>query len=560
MKGFKIAALLALSLLVGCSTMNRMVQAPLSWVGLGGDKEAAIDEKALLKHISVLASDKFEGRLPGSRGEQRTLEYLVEQFEDAGAEAGNPDGTYLQSVPLAGLTASVDVGVSVNGKPLPMLLHDDISVSSNRIEKLIRVRKSPLVFVGYGVQAPEYQWDDYKGMDMRGKTLLVLVNDPAVRMPGSADLDESMFKGKAMTYYGRWSYKHEIAAKLGADAVLVIHETEPAGYPWGVVAGHSGEEHFTLDAANANSDQVPVKGWIRDGKVRELLALAGKDFDRLKAAAARSDFQPIALPAAASFQVRNTVRKVNSANVVAKVIGTQHPDEYIVYTAHWDHLGRNSNFNGDQIYNGAVDNASGTAGLLELAEVFAAQPPARSVLLLAVTAEEQGLLGARHYVNNPLVPLHKTWANINMDAMNLWGRTADVVLVGKGQNSLELDLMAEAAKQSRRVVAEATPEKGFYFRSDHFEFARKGVPALYARSGKEFVGKDADFGMSKAAQYIAEDYHQVSDEIKPDWDLSGQVADLQLLEQVGRRVANSATPPSWNPKSEFARVRQQRHH
>ena len=557
----KYLALAALCLLTGCSTINHVVQAPLRWVGLSDDNVAAgIDQARLAEHIQVLASDRFEGRQPGTLGEARTVAYLSKAFEEAGAKPGNPSGSYTQMVPLVGLKPQTDIGMQLNGKPFPLTLQKDVVASTRRVEKLVRVRKSPLVFVGYGVQAPEYNWDDYKGLDVRGKTLLMLVNDPQIPDPNAPDgLDEQRFKGRAMTYYGRWSYKYEIGAKLGAAAVLVVHETGPAGYPWGVVSDGMGQERFTLDAANGNSDKVAVNGWIRDDTVRRLMADAGLDFDQLKAAATRADFEPVALPGHASFQVRNRIRKVESANVAALVRGTQKPDELIVFTAHWDHLGRDSSLDGDQIYNGAVDNATGTAGLLELARAFAARPAERSVLMLAVTAEEQGLLGAAHYAANPLYPLSKTIANINMDAMNVWGKTRDVVLVGKGQNSLGDDLRAEARAQGRVVVDESTPEKGFYFRSDHFEFAKRGVPALYARSGTRFVEKGDGFGARMQSEYIDNDYHQVSDEVKANWDLSGLTQDLQLLEAVARRVAAAASVPQWKPDSEFADVRPARH-
>ena len=557
----KYLALAALCLLTGCSTINHVVQAPLRWVGLSDDNAAVgIDQARLAEHIQVLASDRFEGRQPGTLGEARTVAYLSKAFEEAGAKPGNPSGSYTQMVPLVGLKPQTDIGMQLNGKPFPLTLQKDVVASTRRVEKLVRVRKSPLVFVGYGVQAPEYNWDDYKGLDVRGKTLLMLVNDPQIPDPNAPDgLDEQRFKGRAMTYYGRWSYKYEIGAKLGAAAVLVVHETGPAGYPWGVVSDGMGQERFTLDAANGNSDKVAVNGWIRDDTVRRLMADAGLDFDQLKAAATRADFEPVALPGHASFQVRNRIRKVESANVAALVRGTQKPDELIVFTAHWDHLGRDSSLDGDQIYNGAVDNATGTAGLLELARAFAARPAERSVLMLAVTAEEQGLLGAAHYAANPLYPLSKTIANINMDAMNVWGKTRDVVLVGKGQNSLGDDLRAEARAQGRVVVDESTPEKGFYFRSDHFEFAKRGVPALYARSGTRFVAKGDGFGARMQSEYIDNDYHQVSDEVKANWDLSGLTQDLQLLEAVARRVAAAASVPQWKPDSEFADVRPARH-
>ena len=559
----KLLFLLVLSLaLSACSTFSAVgdaFTAPLRWVGLT-DKPAEIDRKALLHHTRILASDRFEGRLPGTLGEDLTVSYLTEQFQAMGLAPGNPDGSYTQDVPLVGIRAQADVGIQVRGKPLPVRLQHDVVAVSQRLDPLVRVRQSPIVFVGYGVQAPEYRWDDFKGRDLRGKTLLMLVNDPAVPDPADpAQLDPAMFKGRAMTYYGRWTYKYEMASALGAAAVLVIHETEPAGYPWAVVAGSWGTENFTLDAPDGNRDRVAVEGWLHAAKADELFAASGLDFPALKKAATRPDFEPVALPAQASFQVRNQLRRVASKNVVARVPGTRRPEELVVYTAHWDHLGKNEELEGDQIYNGALDNATGTAGLLELAEVFAARPAARSMLFLAVTAEEQGLLGARYYAENPLYPLHRTVANINMDGLNTWGRTRDVLIVGEGQNSLEDRLAEAAAAQDRIVRPEAEPEKGYYYRSDHFEFAKRGVPALYAGRGTQYHDRPPDYGMAKRKEYVTRHYHKVSDEVDPAWDLSGAVEDLQLLEMVGRAVAEADGVPQWKPGSEFEGVNRRRH-
>ena len=548
--------------LAGCSSMGAIVSAPLKWVGLTGDADLdpAIRAEDLLRHTRTLSSDEFEGRLPGTTGEALTVAYLEEQFRAMGVAPGNPDGSYRQAVTLLGIRSQADAGIQVRGKPQSLKLVEDVSLSSTRAEALVRIRKSPLVFVGYGVQAPEYAWDDYKGMDLRGKTLLMLVNDPPVPDPQNPDeLDVHTFKGKAMTYYGRWTYKYDIAARLGAAAALVIHAPGPAGYPWEVVNGAGNREHFTLYRPNGNSDHVPVRGWIRDVKVAELMQAANLDYAALKAAAARPDFRPVTLPAEASFQVRNTVRKLESANVVGRVVGTERPDELIIYTAHWDHLGRDPGRSGDQIFNGARDNATGVAGLLELAHSFAAAPAPVTSLFLAVTAEEQGLLGAAHYVENPLYPLDQTLANINMDGLNIWGRTRDVVIVGVGQNTLEDELAVALALQGRELKPEPSPEKGFYFRSDHFEFARKGVPALFARHGLDYRDRPADYGRTMSAAYIANDYHKVSDEVGPDWDLSGAAEDIQLLEAVGRRVAAAEVRPRWKSGSEFADIRRQRH-
>ncbi len=560
-------AILLLGLgLAGCSTMGRIVDVPLGWLGWTDDGAAASDgaiaSTRLLQHTRALASDAFEGRLPGTPGEAMTVAYLEKSLRDSGVEGAHPQGGYQQSVSLVGLTPAVDVGLEVGRRSIPLRIRDDIVINTDRVEKVVRVRKSPVVFVGYGVQAPEYGWDDYKGLDVRGKTLLMLVNDPPVTDPARpGELDEGMFKGRAMTYYGRWSYKYDIASQLGAAAVLVIHETGPAGYPWEVPAQGAGTESFTLASANGNSDRVPVQGWIRDSKSREILAAAGLDFDQLKQAAAGRDFRPVSLPARASFQLRNTIREVESANVAGLVRGTVRPDEYIVFTAHWDHLGRDPSLNGDQIYNGAVDNAAGVAGLLELARHFAARPAARSLLFLAVTAEEQGLLGARHYARNPLYPLDRTLANFNTDAPNVWGPTADVPLTGYGQSSLEDHLIRLAQTQGRAVVPETEPERGYYYRSDHFEFAKQGVPSLFLSplGGVQFVGPKAAEALAARNGYVERDYHKLSDEVTTDWDLSGFVQDLELLAQVAREVADSPQPPQWKPDSEFAQVRKSRH-
>jgi Zn-dependent M28 family amino/carboxypeptidase len=397
-------------------------------------------------------------------------------------------------------------------------------------------------------------------VDVRGKTIIMLVNDPPVPDPaGTGGLDTSMFRGAAMTYYGRWTYKYEIAAEKGAAAALIVHETGPAGYPWEVVQGSFGAERMDIRSGQG-SGTVPVEGWITEAKARELIAAAGGDFDTLKQAAMDREFRPVPLTATAAFRIDNSIREVRSQNVVARLTGSDPAlrDEWIVYAAHWDHLGRDTTRAGDQIFNGAVDNATGTAGLLELAKAFRAlpEPPARSVLFLAVTAEEKGLLGARHYAADPLYPLEKTLANINMDGLNTWGRTRDIVVIGLGNSTLD-DILAEAAAAEGRTLApDPEPEKGFFYRSDHFEFAKKGVPALYTDSGVEFIGKPEGYGAQKRDEYTANDYHKPSDEVKPDWDLSGAVDDLRLMFRVGLRVATDTAWPVWKAGTEFRAVRE----
>ena len=509
----------------------------------------------LLAHVQTLSSDKFEGRLPGTKGEALTVEYLVGEFTRLGLKPGNPDGTWLQDVPLVGLKSRQTATLTAGGKGMHMRYPSDYVAVSKHL-KTVRVRPSDVVFVGYGVVAPEYGWDDYKGVDVRGKTIVMLVNDPAVPDPANPDqLDPKFFNGRAMTYYGRWTYKYEIASEKGAAAALIVHETGPAGYPWEVVSGSWGHENFDIDRPDGNKDRVPVEGWITEERARKLFELSGLSFDEMKRAAARQDFRPVTLPAKAGFTVRNKVRRVKSKNVIAKLEGgdPQLKDQYVVYTAHWDHLGRDPSLKGDTIFNGAMDNATGTAGLLELAQAYARlpAPPRRSVLFLAVTAEEQGLLGSQWYATHPTYPLTRTVANINMDALNPWGPTRDMVVVGKGQSTLEDVLARHAAALERELVPDPMPEKGYYYRSDHFEFAKVGVPALYTGRGVQYLGRPEGWGKARIDEFTAKDYHKVSDEVKADWDLSGAARDLQLLFRVGLDVAETERFPEWKEGSEF---------
>lgn len=414
---------------------------------------------------------------------------------------------------------------------------------------------SEVVFVGYGIVAPEYGWDDYKDVDVRGKTILMLINDPPIPDPKDpTKLDDKMFKGKAMTYYGRWTYKYEIAAAKGAAAAIIVHETGPAGYPFDVIQGSSSRENFDLVTPDGNAKRAAVEGWVTLAQAQTICSGGGQEFGALKRAALSRDFKPVPLKdVKLTVEVQNTLREVASRNVIAKIEGTDAKlkDEYVIYTAHWDHIGRDTKLEGDQIYNGAVDNASGVATLLELARAFKKHPPKRTVLFLSVTAEEKGLLGSKYYAEHPLYPLKKTLANINMDSMNMWGTTKDVVVIGVGQSTLEETLQPLLKAQGRVMMPEEDPEKGYYFRSDHFEFAKQGVPALYIHAGSEFPGKPAGFGKEKHEEYVAHDYHKVSDEIKPGWDTAGIVQDTELLFQVGWSVAQGEKWPAWKPGSEF---------
>jgi Zn-dependent M28 family amino/carboxypeptidase len=522
----------------------------------------SINADDLLRHVKVLASDEYEGRLPATPGEEKTVAYLTGEFKRLGLAPGNPDGSYVQKVPLVGIEGTPSMTLKVGRNKLPLTFRDDYVAVTSRFVPEVKVKKSDVVFVGYGVQAPEYGWDDYKGLDVKGKTIVMLINDPAV--PDAHDpskLDDAMFKGRAMTYYGRWTYKYEIASKLGAAAAIIVHETVPASYPWSVVQASWTGEQFSLARPDRNASRVPVQAWITLDKARELFKASGQDFDALHAAAKSRDFKPVPLKATASFTIRNQVREVNSRNVMGRVAGSDPKlaAETIIYTAHWDHLGRDPALKGDQIHNGAVDNATGVAGLLELAEAFAKVTPApkRSLLFVAVTAEEQGLLGSQQYTEAPLYPLDKTVAEFNMDGLNVIGPTSDLQVIGFGQNSLEELLADEAAANHRVIVPDTQTEKGYYYRSDQFNFAKVGVPALYIGGGEKVIGKPEGYGRQKHDAYVAHDYHQVSDEVRPDWDLSGGAQDVQLLFDVGLRVAQSPTWPQWKSGSEFKAIRDQ---
>jgi Zn-dependent M28 family amino/carboxypeptidase len=517
----------------------------------------SINADSLLGEIKTLSSDDFEGRKPGSPGEVKTIAYMQREFRRMGLKPGNPDGTYLQNVPLAGITSKPQAEIAVKGRKLPLVDKKDYIALSSRYAPEVVVKPSDIVFVGYGVVAPEYGWDDYKDVDVKGKTILMLINDPAIPDPNDpSKLDEKMFNGKAMTYYGRWTYKYEIASQKGAAAAIIIHETGPAGYPFEVVSGSWGGENFGIQRPDNNMSRVPVEAWITYDKASELFRMAGLDLAKLKQAAIQKDFKPVALPgAAASFKIENTLRKIDSHNVVAKLEGGDPAlkDQYVVYTAHWDHLGRDPELKGDQIYNGAADNASGSAGLLEIARAYTKLSPApkRSILFLSVTAEEQGLLGTEYYAENPLYPLKNTLADINMDGLNTWGKTKDLTIVGLGNSTLD-DTIADVLKaHDRTVTPDSEPEKGFFYRSDHFEFAKQGVPALDPDSGVDYIGKPSAYGKEKRDYYTEHDYHKPSDEVKPDWDLSGAVDDLRVFFEVGDRVAQASQYPEWKPGTEF---------
>ena len=516
----------------------------------------AITPDGLLAHIKVLASDEFEGRAPGTKGEELSVKYITDQFNRIGLKPGNPDGTYTQEVPLAGIKSEPRMSFSIGDKTINLKYPDDFVASSAHLQPDIKIDKSDVIFVGYGVVAPEYGWDDYKDVDVRGKTLLMLIGDPPVPDPKDpSKLDEKMFKGKAMTYYGRWTYKYEIAAQKGAAAAIIIHETEPAAYPWQVVRSSWGKENFELDNPNKNMDAVSARSWITFDVAKKLFADCGQDFDALKKSAITKGFRPVALNAKARIDIKQQIRSFKSHNVIGKLEGNDPKlhDEYVIYTAHWDHLGRHPELQGDQIFNGAIDNASGVASLMQLAVAFTKlnPPPKRSVLFIATTAEEAGLLGAKFYAEHSLYPLEKTLADINIDGVNPWGKSHDLEDLTNGNSTLDDLLGQAAARQGRVMKANSEPEKGGFYRVDSFEFAKAGVPVLHLARGIEIIGKPPEYGKQKRDEFVAKHYHQVSDELDPKWDLSGAVQDVQLLFEVGYQVANGDKFPEWKSGVEF---------
>ena len=550
-------ARLSVTLLVVASACQSKTDAPPATAAaepVPAEAVAAIDTGTLMRHIRVLSNDSLMGRQPGSAGEDKTVAYLESQFKSIGLKPGNTDGTYIQKVPMVGITVkgAPTLTFAKGGRKKDLKWRDDYVAWTKHVAPSASLDKSELVFVGYGTEAPEFKWDDFKGLDVAGKTLVMLVNDPPLA-------DTTQFGGKRMTYYGRWTYKYDQGMKHKAAGVLLVHETERAGYPFAVVQGKTAEQ-FDLVTPDKNMSRSAVEGWITLDQAKALFAMSGQNFDSLKARAATSAFKPVPLGVTATVKLDNTLRTVDSRNVVAKVEGSDPAlkDEYVIYTAHWDHFGIGAKVNGDSIYNGAADNASGVAGLLAMAKAFVAMktPPKRSILFLSVTAEEQGLLGSQYYAVTPIYPLAKTLAVINMDVLNQWGLTNDVTVIGLGSSELDDYASAAAAEQKRTLRPDAEPEKGFYYRSDHFNFAKVGVPAFDPEAGVDFIGKPAGYGMKMRDEYTANDYHKPSDEIKPGWDLSGAVQDLDLYLTMGYRIANAAQFPEWRVGNEFRAVRE----
>ena len=513
----------------------------------------AINDSAFAKHISVLASDDFEGRKPFTTGETKTINYLKAEFEKLGLKPGNGD-SYFQEVPMVDIK-STPVGAmtikNASGNAGTALTYlDDFVAATRHVTDQVKVENSEMVFAGYGIVAPEYKWNDYEGLDVKGKTVVVMVNDPGFS-------DTTLFKGRTMTYYGRWTYKFEEAARQGAAGIIIIHDTAPASYPWSVVRSGWSKSKLYLDAKDNNKSRALVEGWVTLDVAKNLFKMAGKSEDLMKQAG-KPGFKPVDLGLKLSIAIKNTIKKSVSNNVVAVLPGTKRADEYLIYSGHWDHLGKGEAINGDSIYNGAVDNATGTAALLLLADAFkkAKHQSERSILFVALTGEEQGLLGSEYYASHPLVPVNKTVADINIDAMEASGMTKDIVVVGYGQSELE-DYLIEAAKKQERVVAkDPNPSAGSYFRSDHFNFAKVGIPALYTGNGIDNVKHGEAWGKAQQEDYTKNRYHAPADNFEPvKWDFSGMVADLRLLFEVGYRLSNESTFPGWKEGSEFKAIR-----
>ncbi len=535
--------------------------APFAFAQAPSKALQAISGESFVANIRTLASDEFEGRGPGTAGDTKTTAFLQREFARLGLKPGNPNGTFYQEVPVVAMKATPQLSYQVGAKKVTLNFPDDFVAHSSRPQAELTVDKSDLVFVGYGIVAPEYGWDDYKGVDVRGKTIVMLINDPPIadpRDPGK--LDAAMFKGSAMTYYGRWTYKYEIAARMGAAAAIIVHETKPAAYPYEVVRTGGTKEQFAMAQPGAAASFPPVPGWIHLDRAKEMMAAGGHDFDKLKQAALSKDFRPVSLGGSASFHIKSVNRDVKTSNVVALVEGSDPilKNEYVIYSAHWDHFGIDPALPGPkakQVYHGALDNASGTAALIELAKAFKAAPPKRSVLIMATTLEEYGLLGARYYATNPLYPLERTLLNINIDNMNAWGRTAQIENVTSGHSSVDEILARHAKSQGRTAEGDSRPELGSFYRADHVEFAKMGVPALYTKSRSKYIGRPDSYARDKVDTYVANDYHKVSDELRDDLTFDGALEDIALLYMVGYEVAQGAAWPQWNAGSEFRAAR-----
>ena len=499
----------------------------------------------------TLSSDAFGGRKPGTAAEPRTTGWLVEQFKRMGLQPGN-HGSWFQTVPADSiqlLNKDVTLDIAVHGKDTRFANHTDMVVQTLQAKPNVDLKNSPVVFIGFGADAPQWHWNDYQDIDVKGKTVIVLVNDP-----GFATRDPTLFNGRAMTYYGRWTYKFAEAALKGAAACFIVHTSDAAaGYPFSVLQNSNSGPQLSLPTSVDPSPRLPVAGWLTRDAAERLFAAAGQNFDQLEKDAAKPGFKPVPLDASASVSLKNKIGHIESHNVLAMVKGSSKPDEAVIYTAHWDHLGTDPSLKGHQVYGGAIDNGTGLTMLLELADAFAHQkaPPQRSVLFFMPTLEESGLLGSQYYASKPVFALDKTVADIAVDALPIIGRAHDMTVIGKGQSQLE-DMLAEVLKTQGRVISpETTPENGFFFRSDHFNFAKVGVPAMLASSGLDLLKGGKAVGQAAASDYTAHHYHTPNDVFDPNWDYSGILEDTQALYLLGQKLSEDGVWPTWYPDSPF---------
>ena len=549
---FRLAAAAALFALAACATSGEPDAAappPAS----PAFTHPPLSAQALTEHVRILASDEFEGRAPGGEGERLTVEYLERAFAAAGLQPGGSSG-WRQNAQLMAATLTNDPVLTISGRDgaRQYVYGQDFTAWTKRLDANIDIENAELVFVGYGINAPELGWNDYAGIDMRGRIAVILINDPDFDAG-----DDRGFGGRAMTYYGRWTYKYEEAGRQGAAGAIIIHQTAPAAYPWPVIGSRVSGPRFDVVREDRGASRAGFEGWIQESLARDTFQRAGLDFDRLRAQAQTRGFRPVRMGTLrGSISLETTFQQMESANVVGVIPGRTRPEEVVLYSAHWDHLGRCAPVDGDDICNGALDNATGTAALIELARRFNAEgAPERTVAFIALTAEEQGLLGALYYQHNPLFAPNNTVAAINMDGINNRGPTRDIEVIGFGKSEMDDLITAAAQAQGRRVEPDSLPEAGFFYRSDHLHFAQLGIPVLYTKAGIDMVNGGVAAGRAAVESYIANNYHKPSDELTDAWDMTGGAQDLALLYGVGRQLADSDAWPQWRANAEFRGAR-----
>jgi Zn-dependent M28 family amino/carboxypeptidase len=551
----RLLSLALVSALTLTSACQKAASPDMDTAALPQIEVPALSEKTMQDVTRELSLDTYEGRAPGSIGEEKTVAYLISKFKAAGLEPGN-NGSWTQDVPLIEITAKNVSALSIadrNGKAMSFAYGSEYVIGSYREAPKTDIKQSDMVFVGHGIVAPEKGWNDYAGVDVKGKTVVVMVNDPDFENEGL----DGPFGGKAMTYYGRWTYKYEEASRQGAAAVLIIHDTAPAAYGWNVVNSSWTGTQFLAQSKDGGKSQTQANGWIQKSVAKDIFAAAGQNLEKQMAAAKQKGFKAVPLNITASLSFENDIARKASKNVIGVMKGTKRPDEYVLYTAHWDHLGRcTASADGDDICNGAVDNATGTAALVALAEGYTkAGAPDRSVVFLAVTAEESGLLGSKYYAENPIFPLSQTVGGVNMDAFSMSGPAKNLTVIGKGKSQLDTYLEAAAKSEGRTPEMEPTPEKGFYYRSDHFSFAKLGVPMVYFEGGDDLIIGGKAAAKAAADDYEKNRYHAPGDEFDENWDWSGVMSDLKLYYRVGRMLAMTNAWPNWNEGDEFRAVR-----